>query len=78
MRDGSGPVGRAMMDGGMSQLLNTPAVSLLSCHTWSSYDEVSTPSVASYTESARYVITTETRYDFVSIATLNQPGRSSP
>ena len=53
LRDGCGPVGRAMMDGGTSQLLNTPALSMLSCHTWSSYDEVSTPSVISYTESTR-------------------------
>ncbi|KAL8575677.1 hypothetical protein ACOMHN_055866 [Nucella lapillus] len=45
---GVGSVGRAMLDGGLSQLIHTPALSI---RTWSSYDEVSTPSVASCVES---------------------------
>ncbi|XP_076454498.1 uncharacterized protein LOC143289420 [Babylonia areolata] len=48
---GAGGVGRAMLDGGLTQMIHTPALSTLSSRTWSSYDEVSTPSVASCVES---------------------------
>nr|KAG5699837.1 hypothetical protein BaRGS_034611 [Batillaria attramentaria] len=45
LREGGDHVGRAMMSLS-SSMLQTPALSTISCRTWSSYDEVSTPSRA--------------------------------